>query len=302
MSSPLQGLPILGVGASLSLEARPDPAALAARPGGPSFVEYASKACFEAVGGDVARVKAAGARVLFHPSYINFCGTFPNAQAWLDETARHISATGSPWFAQDVAYCGWEGNPGYSTQFGFFLPPLLTGASLEAACERVREVMARVPVQVALEPPPFNFVVGDMGLLRFFGALAERTDAALLLDAGHLVSWEVATGLRVADDAEGFPWHRVVELHVAGGKLEAGEGGGAVYVDAHEQAVLERTWDMFRWLLGRATQLRAVCFECEGATEEAVMATLARVRGMVLEHGACPALVEKVQEELRGVA
>ncbi len=302
MSSPLDALPTLGVGASLSLEARPDPAALAARPGGPSFVEYASKACFEAVASDVARVRAAGARVLFHPSYINFCGTFPNAPAWLDETVRHIAATGSPWFAQDVAYCAWAGNPGYSTQLGYFLPPLLTGPSLEAACVRVREVMARVPVQVALEPPPFNFVVGDMGLLPFFGALADRTNAAVLLDAGHLVSWEVATGRKVAEDAERFPWHRVVELHVAGGKLEEGQGGGAVYVDAHERTVLDETWAMFRWLLGRATSLRAVCFECEGASEETVMATLARVRGLVLEHSACPALVEKVREELRGTA
>ena len=302
MSSPLDALPVLGVGASLSLEARPDPAVLAQKTGGPSFVEYASKACFEAVAADVARVKAAGAAVLFHPSYINFCGTFPNSAAWLHETARHLAATGSPWFAQDVAYCAWDGHPGYSTQLGYFLPPLLTEASLESACERVQEVRARVPVQVAVEPPPFNFVVGSMGLMSFFGRLAERTSAALLLDAGHLVSWEVATGRKVADDAAGFPWDRVVELHVAGGRMERGGDGGAVYVDAHERPVLDETWTMFTWLLRHATALRAVCFECEGATEEAVLATLARVRALVLEHSACPALVTKVREELRGAA
>jgi uncharacterized protein (UPF0276 family) len=201
-----------------------------------------------------------------------------------------------------VAYCAWGGNPGYSTQFGYFLPPLLTEASLESACERVQEVRARVPVQVAVEPPPFNFVVGHMGLMSFFGGLAERTSAALLLDAGHLVSWEMATGRKVADDVAGFPWDRVVELHVAGGKLEHGAGGGAVYVDAHERDILEQTWALFTWLLQHATALRAVCFECEGATEEVVLSTLARVRALVLEHSACPALVEKVREELRGTA
>ena len=30
---------------------------------------------------------------------------------------------------------------------------------------------------LAVEPPPFNFVAGRMGLLRFFGALAERTES-----------------------------------------------------------------------------------------------------------------------------
>src|SRR5690349_9122777 len=101
MRTPVDALPCLGVGASLSLQTRPDPAELVRAPGGPSFIEYAGNATLEAVADDVARIRGAGAPVLFHPSYVNFCGSFPNAPAWLDETARHIEAVGSPWFAQD---------------------------------------------------------------------------------------------------------------------------------------------------------------------------------------------------------
>jgi uncharacterized protein (UPF0276 family) len=293
-------LPCLGVGASLSLEASPDPASLVATRGGPSFIEYAGKAHFDAVAPHVARVRAAGAPVLFHPSYINFCGTFENHPAWLEQTARHLESAGSPWFAQDLAYCAWGGHPGYSTQLGFFLPPILNAASLDAACARVLEVKARVSVPVAVEPPPFTFVVGTMGLLPFFSALTARTDAAILLDAGHLVSYELASGRRLLDEAEGFPWERVVELHVAGGRLERGPGGESIYVDAHEQPVLEQTWAMLELTLARATSLRAVCFECEGASEPAVLRALARVRSLVESRSASPALVARVQEELRG--
>jgi uncharacterized protein (UPF0276 family) len=300
--SVLDNLPCLGVGASLSLEASPDPVALVRRAGGPSFIEYAGKANFDAVAREVARVREAGAPVLFHPSYINFCGTFPNDPAWLAETARHLKATGSPWFAQDLAYCSWGGHAGYSTQLGYFLPPFLNEASLELACARVREVMQSVSVPVAVEPPPFTFVVGTMALLPFFAALSERTDAAVLLDAGHLVSYELASSKNLFDDEADFPWHRVVEVHIAGGKLERNEEGAVLYVDAHEQPIVESTWTMFQALLQRASALKAVCFECEGTSEDVVLTTLRRVRELVVAHSSNPILVQRVREELRGAS
>lgn len=298
--SVLDGLPVLGVGASLSLEASPDPAALVARAGGPSFIEYAGKVAYDAVSADVERVRRAGAPVLFHPSFINFCGTFANEPAWLDAAAHHLRAAGSPWFAQDLAYCSWGGHSGYSTQLGFFLPPILNAESLERACARVAEVQQRVCLPVAVEPPPFTFVVGTMGLLPFFSALSRRTDAAILLDAGHLVSYELASGRRLTDDEADFPWERVVELHIAGGALETSDDGAVIYVDAHERPVLPRTWQMATEVLRRATSLRAVCFECEGTSEDVVLSTLDTIRALVLRESASPLLVERVHEERRG--
>ena len=123
MPTDLTALPILGLGASLSLAARPDPARLVALPGGPAFVEYAGLAAMEAVVEDIARIHDAGAPVLFYPSYINFCVSFANDPAWLAATARQLSIVGSPWFAQYCAYCFWEHGAGYSSQFGWFFRP-----------------------------------------------------------------------------------------------------------------------------------------------------------------------------------
>lgn len=276
----LDHLPTLGVGVSLSLSARPDPAELARLPGGPRFVEYAGLAEPGSVLAEVDRIRAAGVPVLFHPSYINFCGTFANDPRWLDVTAAHIAAVGSPWFAQDCAYCFWDQGHGYSTQLGYFIPLILNEASLEFAIQRVREVQARVPVTVAIEPPPMTFVVGRMPLLTFFGRLARETGCAILLDMGHLVSWEMAGGGRVLDARGSFDFGRVVEVHVAGGRLHAGDHG-PVYVDAHECPILDETWRMLESLLPLLPNLKAVCYECEGIAQEQVMLTLSRLRQCV---------------------
>lgn len=285
---------MLGVGASLSLSAQPDPAALVRKPGGPAFVEYAGRADVEDVIDEVQRIRDAGTPVLFHPSYINFCGSFPNSRAWLDATARHIAAVQSPWFAQDCAYCFWQEGPGYSTQMGYFIPPILNEQSLRRAIERVREVQAAVPVPVAIEPPPVTFAVGSMPLFRFFGTLAREADCAILLDMGHLVSWEMATGRPVRGALDELPRERVIEVHIAGGRLEAGKSG-PIYVDAHERAILDTAWKMLDAMLPDLPAVRAVCFECEGATEQTVLATLERVRGVVRRRSANPMLVARAE-------
>lgn len=290
MSASINLLPTLGVGASLSLSSQPDPVALVRARGGPSFVEYAGRADVDEVGAEVERVRAAGAPVLFHPSYINFCGSFPNARNWLAATARHIETVGSPWFAQDCAYCFWQEGPGYSTQLGYFVPLILNEASLQFAVQRVREVQDQVPVVVAIEPPPMTFAVGRMPLFSFFGALARQADCAILLDMGHLVSYEMASGCRVRDALADLPRERVIEVHIAGGRLEPGRPG-PIYIDAHERAILDQTWRMLDDMLPDLPNVKAVCFECEGATEETVLTTLAKLRDVVQRRSASPALV-----------
>ena len=286
----LRDLPDLGIGVSLSLAAEPDPVTLVRAPGGPAFVEYAGLAEAASVAAEVARIRAAGAPVLFHPSYINFCGSFANHAAWLAATAAHVQAVGSPWFAQDCAYCFWQEGASYSTQLGYFIPPLLNEASLAFAIARVREVQAAVPVPVAVEPPPMAFVVGGMPLFTFFGRLARETGCALLLDMGHLVSWEMASGQRVMDAIDELPCAQVIELHVAGGRLRQA-GDGPVYMDMHEAPVLAETWAMLDALLPRLPNVKALCYECEGLPADTVLAVLGELRERVRRLSASPRLV-----------
>lgn len=293
-------LPTLGVGVSLSLSSEPDPVALVQEAGGPRFVEYAGQAEVERVLPEVGRIRAAGVPVLFHPSYINFCGTFPNAPAWLAETAAHIRQVGSPWFAQDCAYCFWQEGHGYSTQLGYFVPPILNEASLQQSIIRVQEVKAAVPVTVAIEPAPMTFAVGTMPLFTFFGRLAREADCALLLDMGHLVSYEMASGQRVLDALQDLPCERVIEVHIAGGRLRQG-AQGPVYVDMHESPVLDEVWQMLEVMLPLLPNVKALCYECEGMDHDTVMTVLQRLRTMVRERSACAALVASLDDAVAAV-
>jgi uncharacterized protein (UPF0276 family) len=295
MSNRIDELPTLGVGASLSLSSDPDPVSLVKAKGGPSFVEYAGLVDVDAIIEEVSRVRAAGVPVLYHPSYINFCGSYPNSKVWLEETAKHIDAVGSAWFAQDVAYCFWETGAAYSTSLGYFVPPVFNQASLEKAIERVKEVQALVPVTVAVEPPPLTFYAGSMSLFEFFGELAQRTDCAILLDMGHLVSYEMASGKKVKDALDQLPCERVVEVHIAGGRLKEAVDG-PIYVDAHECTILDQTWSMLEAMLPELSNVKAVCYECEGVKESSVLTTLKRIRRLVKEQSASEALVKSLDD------
>ena len=291
----IEQLPTLGVGASLSLSSKPDPVALVNSVGGPSFVEYAGLVDVDAVIDEVERVRATGTPVLFHPSYINFCGSFANSPVWLEETARHIETVHSPWFAQDCAYCFWQEGAGYSSQLGYFIPPIFNQASLELAIQRIKEVQAVARVPVAIEPPPVTFVAGTIPLFNFFGELARATDCAILLDMGHLVSYEMASGRKVRDALNELPCERVVEVHVAGGRLEKGDEG-SIYVDAHECTILGETWQMFDAMLPELTNVKAVCYECEGVNEETVLTTLKKIRRIVKNKSASQSLVSILED------
>ncbi len=296
MNALIEHLPTLGVGASLSLSAEPDPLSLVVKPGGPSFVEYAGVVDVAVVIDEVRKIREAGAAILYHPSYINFCGSHANSPPWLAATAEHIKAVGSPWFAQDCAYCFWREGPGYATQLGYFIPPIFNQASIERAAARIREVQAAVPVPVAIEPPPVTFVAGSIPLFAYFGELARLTDCALLLDMGHLVSYEMASGRAVRDALDALPRERVIEVHVAGGRIRESQTG-PIYIDAHEGPIQERTWEMFASMLPELPNVKAVCYECEGVEEADVLPTLGRIRELVAKRSASERLVASLDGE-----
>ncbi|MCK5499200.1 MAG: DUF692 family protein, partial [Gammaproteobacteria bacterium] len=202
--------------------------------------------------------------------------------------------------AQDCAYCFWQEGAGYSSQLGYFIPPIFNQASLELSFQRVKEVQAVMSVPVAIEPPPLSFIAGTIPLFTFFGELSRATDCALLLDMGHLVSYEMASGRKVRDALDELPCERVVEVHVAGGRLKKGANGstrGSIYVDAHECTILEETWQMFEAMLPELPNVKAVCYECEGVNENTVLMTLKKIRQIVKKKSASQSLLNHLEAD-----
>ncbi len=90
-------------------------------------------------------------------------------------------------------------------------------------------------------------------------------------------------------DIAQLPCDNVIEIHIAGGKLKQAEDG-PVYVDAHEDQILDETWAMLEKLLPHLPNVKAVCYECEGVAEERVMPTLQRLREVVKQHSSSEGL------------
>jgi uncharacterized protein (UPF0276 family) len=86
------------------------------------------------------------------------------------------------------------------------------------------------------------------------------------------------TGRAPLDALDGFPLERVVEMHVAGGSLFEHEGSRFVE-DDHGVSILPATWELLAAVLPRATNLRALVFECERNPIDAVVPVFERLRG-----------------------
>ena len=303
----LDSLPVLGVGASLSFGMAPDPVDLALRPHGPSFIEYAGAVQSALVAAPVAKLRAAGIPVLYHPSCLNLCGPWPNPRPWIEAVRDHVEAVDSAWLAQDVATCFVGEEPGYSIQLGYFVPPILTPASLDEATQRVEEVRSLLARPLLLEPAPVSFQLGDQSIFRWLSTLAERTDCGLLLDCGHVLSHLLAEERELDESLDELDTDRVVEIHVAGGTLQDGPATGDAdprryYQDAHDLPILPETWRVLRTLLDRCPNLLAVCVECEGAVAQSVMPTLRKTRERVALGTCSERLRERVTAELEGTA
>jgi len=115
-----------------------------------------------------------------------------------------------------------------------------------------------------------------------------------------LVSYEMASGRSVLEAIDELPVERVIEVHIAGGRLKEGNKdgeAGPIYVDAHECEIVEQTWQMLEDMLPRLPNVKAVCYECEGVNENSVLATLKRIRKIVREKSSSEALVMSLDKE-----
>jgi uncharacterized protein (UPF0276 family) len=142
------------------------------------------------------------------------------------------------------------------------LPPVLTNDAASAMAEGIGRVSQETGLMVLPENPPGHVYVGDLHILDFFARVTERADTGMLLDCAHLAIYQRQQGLEPMAAFDGFPFDRVVEIHVAGGSTHAHEGYAYVE-DDHTPDVLPDTWQIFEEVVGRASNLKAVVFECE---------------------------------------
>ena len=278
-------LPWRGLGLSSNLDAADVPhpyRLLAEAPGLFDFVEYSAPLSLEETRAHASLFPEMWARreevpVLYHPVHLNLYGPAWEPREALEALDAHARAVGSAWVGNDVGWwhAGGQPFPGYL----YFTPPF-TEAGVRDCASHALHVQSHLSVPLALENPAVFARRGELHVLDFMARLHARTGLPLLIDLGHLMSYQLAAGLPLETGLDGFPWDKVVELHLAGGVVTR-RGGRAHYVDDHTQPVREELFGLLESLLPRCSALRAVTFEGDGHPLEVALLTLRRLRRLV---------------------
>lgn len=221
----------------------------------------------------VLRWAAEGLPTTYHFLDINLAEREDVDDAWLAQTAAAARRIGAAWLCGDAGL--WHfGQRDRGHQL--LLPPVLCRESAIEAAESIAIIQDATGLAVLPENPPSVIYLGDMHILDYFALVSERSGCGLLLDCAHLAIFQKLRGLEPLAGLDGFPLDRVVEMHVAGG-VEACLDGFEYIDDSHCPEPIPATWEIFEHVVERATNLRAVVYECEYNAPEAVRANFERL-------------------------
>jgi len=278
-------LPWMGLGISSNLDSGDVPHPYRLREEHPSlfdYVEYSAPLSLAEARRDASLFselwnQRSRVPVLFHPVHLNLYGPTLESADDLRDLAEHLSQVGSPWVSNDVA---WWHEAGQPFPAYFYLPPPFDRRALDDCTAHARHVQAALPVPLLLENPAVIACRGKMHVLDFMAELHRRTGSDLLLDIGHLFSYQLARGIPISSGLDGFPLESVVEVHIAGGLVNS-RGQRRYYVDDHTQPVRNELLDMLEMLVPKCRRLRAVTFEADGQPSEVAVSLLRRLRPLI---------------------
>ena len=119
-----------------------------------------------------------------------------------------------------------------------------------------------------------------MHVLDFMAELQRRTTLPLLLDLGHLASYQLSAGVPLDTGLDRFPLEQVLEIHIAGAVVTEREGR-RFYFDDHTLPVRQATPNLRARVLPRCPNLRALTFEGDRHAEDETRAMLLHLRTML---------------------
>lgn len=137
------------------------------------------------------------------------------------------------------------------------LPVPYNGATLRRVCDhidRVQEVMNR---RMLLENPStyVAFAQSTMSETAFLEEIVRRTGCGLLLDANNVYVSCVNQQISASAYLEAFPLEGVGQLHLGGHAPDEDDEGRPLLIDAHDRAVDDAVWDLYRTVVLRTGPL-----------------------------------------------
>jgi uncharacterized protein (UPF0276 family) len=212
--------------------------------------------------------------IVFHPINFNVASNDPEDHEVVSQTADIAKYCNAVWTGQDVGI--WTDHGQYLGSF--LVPAVFDEASVHEVADKVRFLNDVLPCPFLIENPPVSFSLETMHILDFMRLVAEEADTGIVLDIGHLIGYQQATGRSATDmPLDRFPFDRVIEVHLAG--LQFSQIGSDVnIIDQHSYPVHELCWQFLREHIGRMRNLKGLTLEQEFCEDTLVLHHLRQAR------------------------
>lgn len=272
----VKAAPVLGIGLGIDIfDGRPDFRELIRRHRvGFDFLEVYSRGDWEHTDEPFAEIPDDVPRTYHHegldPVGPGLCPDGP-----IDGCAKNQKLLNPPWTVEELAVRHIDGR--YTD---FFFPAILNAECVKSTIANLNEIHKRIPVPLLPENAPYEFAVGDMHLFDFMNEVAHGADCGLVLDLGHVWSYQLCVGKGDQPDhgLEKLDLSRIIEVHLAGARIEE-YSGGRIYRDLHGAGPIpEESMFLLREVMPRLPNLKAIVVEVEDATEEAAVKQAQQVR------------------------
>jgi hypothetical protein len=149
----------------------------------------------------------------------------------------------------------------WSTHDGAYLNDLLpvpyNGPTLALVADHIDEVQETVGRRMLLENPStyVRFAADDMSEIEFLAEIVRRTGCGLLLDVNNVFVSATNHAFSAAAYIDNFPLEHVGEIHLGGHFPTTDETGAPLLIDAHDRAVVDEVWALYRRVIKRAGPL-----------------------------------------------
>ena len=138
--------------------------------------------------------------------------------------------------------------------FNDLLPVPYTPETAAWVSEHVEQVQNRVGRQMLLENPStyVSFKGSTMSEIDFLKEIVSRSGCGLLLDVNNVFVSATNHGYSPESYIDQFPIEQVGEIHLGGHAPDTDDLGEPLLIDAHDRAVVDPVWALYRRAVARA--------------------------------------------------
>jgi uncharacterized protein (UPF0276 family) len=131
------------------------------------------------------------------------------------------------------------------------LPVPYTDEAMNRICQHIDQVQDVLGRQMLLENPATYLWFRESSWHEpdFIREIARRTGCGLLLDVNNAFVASTNQQWDASSYIDGFPLGQVQQIHLAGHARQTDEKGRPLLIDAHDRAVDEQVWRLFRQVI-----------------------------------------------------